>query len=102
MGLLSGIKKFVKKALKLTGISQVFKGAKSLWDGFTGKTAAENMAKTQESQLNSQREQAKLNASNEIGNVAQFDGVDLGDITNSARRKKRSTGAYASGIGLQV
>lgn len=107
MGIFSKIKKGVKKALgfvgKVTGISSVFRGVKGIWDNLTGKTAARDMAATQEAQLRRQAEQAKLDASNEVGNVTQFeDGADsfAGGVGN--RRKKRSAGAYASGLGLVV
>lgn len=101
MGLFSGIKKLVKKALKLTGVSQAFGAAKGLWDNLTGKTAAENMAKTQEAQLKAQAESAKLESANEVQNVVKFD--EGGSTSNDLiRRKKSSTGAFSSGIGLQV
>ena len=101
MGLFSGIKKLAKKALKLTGISSAFRGIKGIWNNLTGKTAAENMARTQEEQLRVQGEQAKLNAANEVGNVTKFE--DTADPTLSdTRRKKRPTGNFASGLGLQI
>lgn len=99
MGLFSGIKKLVKKALKLA--SPLVKPLKGVWDNLTGKTAAENMARTQEEQLRIQGEQAKLKAANEIENVTKFeDTVD--PVLSDTRRKKRPTGNFASGLGLQI
>lgn len=101
MGLFSGIKKLAKKALKLTGLSGLASGVKGIWNNLTGKTAAENMARTQEEQLRIQGEQAKLNAANELENVTQFeDTVD--PVLSDTRRKKRPTGNFASGLGLQI
>lgn len=101
MGLFSGIKKLAKKALKLTGLSHISKAVKGVWDNLTGKTAAENMARTQEEQLRIQGEQAKLNAANEMNNVTKFeDTVD--PVLSDTRRKKRPTGNFASGLGLQI
>lgn len=101
MGFFSGIKKLAKKALKLTGLSSIAKGVKGVWDNLTGKTAAENMARTQEEQLRIQGEQAKLSAANEVDNVTKFeDTVD--PVLSDTRRKKRPTGNFASGLGLQI
>ena len=99
MGLFSGIKKLVKKVLKFT--SPLLKPLKGVWNNLTGKTAAENMARTQEAQLRIQGEQAKLNAANEVDNVTKFeDSVD--PVLSDTRRKKRPTGNFASGLGLQI
>ena len=99
MGLFSGIKKLAKKALKF--VSPVFKPIKGAWDNITGKTAAKNMARTQEEQLRIQGEQAKLNAANEVDNVTKFeDTVD--PVLSDTRRKKRPTGNFSSGLGLQI
>lgn len=99
MGLFSGIKKLAKKVLKFT--SPLLKPLKGVWDNLTGKTAAENMARTQEEQLRIQGEQAKLNAANEVDNVTQFE--DTADpVLSDTRRKKRPTGNFASGLGLQI
>lgn len=103
MGLFSGIKKLVKKALKLTGITGLVKGAKGIWNNLTGKTAAKNMAESQEAQLRQQSEAAKLAASNEMGNVTKFDDTpDTGVGDSDVRRKKRAVGSFGSGIGLVV
>jgi hypothetical protein len=102
MGIFSAIKKGLKKVLKLTGITSVLKPVKGLWDNLTGKTAAKNMAKSQEAQLKQQAEQAKLDASNEVDNVTKFDDSGGGGLDSDTRRKKRSAGAYGSGIGLVV
>lgn len=101
MGIFSGIKKLVKKALKITGVSSVYNSAKGLWDNLSGKTAAENMAKTQEAQLKAQAEAAKLQSANEVDNVVRFD-TGTADSDDLVRRKKTNTGSFASGIGLQV
>ena len=99
MGLFSGIKKLAKKVLKLA--SPLVKPLKGVWDNLTGKTAAENMARTQEEQLRVQGEQAKLNAANEQDNVTKFE--DTADpVLSAVRRKKRSTGNFTSGLGLQI
>ena len=99
MGLFRGIKKLAKKALGF--VSKVFKPLKGAWDNLTGKTAAENMARTQEEQLRAQGEQAKLNAANEVDNVTKFE--DTADpVLSAVRRKKRSTGNFTSGLGLQI
>ena len=101
MGLFSGVKKLAKNVLKLTGVSTLYKGVKGVWNNLTGKTAAENMARTQEEQLRVQGEQAKLNAANEQDNVTKFE--DTADpVLSDTRRKKRPTGNYASGLGLQI
>lgn len=100
MGIFSGIKKLVKKALKFT-VSPLAKPLKGLWDNLTGKTAAENMAKTQEAQLKAQAEAAKLQSANEVDNVVRFD-TGTADSNDLLRRKKTNTGSFASGIGLQV
>ena len=99
MGLFKGIKKLTKESLGF--ISQVFKPIKGVWDNITGKTAAENMARTQEEQLRIQGEQAKLKAANEVDNVTKFE--DTADpVLSDTRRKKRPTGNFASGLGLQI
>ena len=99
MGLFSGIKKLAKKVLKLA--SPLVKPLKGVWDNLTGKTAAENMARTQEEQLRIQGEQAKLQAANELDNVTKFE--DTADpVLSAVRRKKRSTGNFTSGLGLQI
>ena len=99
MGLFKGIKKLAKKTLKL--VSPIYKPLKGAWDNITGKTAAENMARTQEEQLRIQGEQAKLKAANEVDNVAKFE--DTADpVLSDTRRKKRPTGNFASGLGLQI
>ena len=99
MGLFKSIKKLAKKSLGF--VSQVFKPIKGVWDNLTGKTAAENMARAQEKQLRVQGEQAKLNAANEVDNVTKFE--DTADpVLSDTRRKKRPTGNYASGLGLQI
>lgn len=85
MGLLSGITKMVKSAL--------------------GLDAGEDLAKQQEKQLRQQQEAAKLEAANEIQQVAQFDETvdpSFAGANEDFRRKKRSTGAYANGIGLNI
>ena len=99
MGLFKSIKKLAKKALGF--VSRVFKPIKGAWYNITGKTAAENMARAQEEQLRVQGEQAKLNAANEVDNVAKFE--DTSDpVLSAVRRKKRPTGNFASGLGLQI
>lgn len=101
MGLFKKIKKLAKKAL---GIASPFiKPIKGVWDNLTGKTAAKNMAATQESQLRQQTEQAKLSSMNELDNVTQFDSTaDLGFAGTDNRRKRRSAGGFSSGIGLNI
>ena len=99
MGLFRSIKKLAKKSLGF--VSRLFKPIKGVWDNITGKTAAENMARAQEEQLRVQGEQAKLNAANEQANVTKFE--DTADpALSDTRRKKRPTGNFASGLGLQI
>lgn len=99
MGFFSGIKKLAKKVLGF--VSPLLKPLKGVWNNLTGKTAAENMARTQEEQLRIQGEQAKLNAANEVDNVTKFE--DTADpVLSDTRRKKRPTGNFASGLGLQI
>ena len=99
MGFFSGIKKLAKKALGF--VSPLLKPLKNVWNNLTGKTAAENMARTQEEQLRIQGEQAKLSAANEVDNVTKFE--DTADpVLSDTRRKKRPTGNFASGLGLQI
>lgn len=90
MGFFKKIKKAVKKS-----IGSLF-----------GVGAMKDMAKSQEAQLRQQTEAAKLNAMNEIGNVTQFSDntaqvATFGD-DDTNRRRRRSAGAFSSGIGLQV
>lgn len=102
MGFFSKIAKGIKKALKFAAFP-LLKPLKGVWDNLTGKTAAKNMAQTQEAQLKAQAEQSKLNAANEVGNVTKFeDNTDPNFLGDSTRRKKRGTGSFSSGIGLQV
>lgn len=65
----------------------------------------DDLAKQQEKQLRQQQEAAKLQAANEVQQVTQFDeAVDpsFSGANEDFRRKKKSTGSYASGIGLQI
>lgn len=110
MGFFKKIKKAVKKTLKVwnkvTGLDWLQKKAKQGIGSLFGVGAMKDMAAAQEAQLRQQTEAAKLNAMNEMGNVTQFSDKTAqfadfgGDNTN--RRKKRSAGAFSSGIGLQV
>lgn len=73
--------------------------------GILGLDAGDDLAKQQEAILRQQQEAAKLQAANEIQNVTQFDeAVDPSFVgaTTDSRRKKRATGSYASGIGLNI
>lgn len=99
MGLFKSINKLTKKSLGF--VSRVFKPLKGAWDNITGKTAAKNMARAQEEQLRIQGEQAKLKAANEVDNVTKFE--DTADpVLSDTRRKKRPTGNFTSGLGLQI
>lgn len=85
MGLFSGIMKTVKSVL--------------------GLDAGEDLAKQQEKQLRQQQEAAKLQAANEVQQVTQFDETvdpSFSGANEDFRRKKKSAGSYASGIGLQI
>ena len=78
----------------------IFKGAKKLL-GLDN----DDLAKQQEKLLRQQQEAAKLQAANEIQNVTQFDETvdpSFSGANEDFRRKKKSTGSYASGIGLQI
>lgn len=110
MGFLKKIKKAVKKAFKvtskITGLDWLQKTAKKGISSLFGVGAMKDMAAAQEAQLRQQTEAAKLNSMNEMGNVTQFSDnaaqfADFGG-DNTNRRKKRSAGAFSSGIGLQV
>ena len=110
MGIGKSIKKTVKKAFKIankiTGLDWLHKTAKKGIGSLFGVGAMKDMAASQEAQLRQQTEAAKLDSMNEMGNVTQFSDntaqvADFGD-DNTERRKKRSAGAFSSGIGLQV
>ena len=109
MGIGSKLKKAVKKvfktASKVTGLSWLHKTAKNGISSLFGISAMKDMAAAQEAKLRQQKEAAKLDSMNEMGNVTQFSEntaqfANIGDDTN--RRKKRNAGAFSSGIGLQV
>lgn len=110
MGFGKKLKKALKKGFKITskitGLNWLHKTAKKGIGSLFGVGAMKDMASAQEAQLRQQTEAAKLDSMNEMGNVTQFSDntaqfADFGgDDTN--RRKKRSAGAFSSGIGLQV
>lgn len=107
MGLFSKIKKAVKGALKLTtkvtGIDWIGRKVGGALQNALGIGAMKDMAQLQQNQIRMNAESAKLNTLNEINNVVQFDeSGDVGGLTTDSRRKKRSAGAYASGIGLRA
>lgn len=80
------------KVMKYTGVGKLF-----------GLGAPSDMARQFEEQLNAQREAAKLQAASEATNVVKFDGdADALSIGTDTRRKKKSAGAYANDLGLQV
>lgn len=110
MGIGKTLKKAVKKTFKITskitGLDWLHKTAKKGIGSLFGVGAMQDMAASQEAQLRQQTEAAKLNSMNEMGNVTQFSDntaqfADSGDDATN-RRKKRSAGAFSSGIGLQV
>ena len=106
MGLFSKIKKAVKGALKLTtkvtGVDWLGRKVGGALQNALGIGAMKDMAQSQQDQIRMNAEAAKLNTLNEINNVAQFDESGGGaTISSDTRRKKRSAGAYASGIGLR-
>lgn len=106
MGIGKSIKKAFKKLGKVSGVSFLSKGLKKGLGSLFGVGAMKDMAAAQEAQLRQQTEAAKLNAMNEIGNVTQFSDntaqfASFGD-DDTNRRKRRSAGAFSSGIGLQV
>lgn len=79
----------------------IFKAAKKL----LGLDAGDDLAKQQERQLRQQQEAAKLQAANEVQQVTQFDETvdpSFAGADEDFRRKKRSAGSYASGLGLQI
>lgn len=77
----------------LTGVADIF-----------GMGGGKDLGKAYEEQLRQQQEAAKLNANIEQGNVTQFQDVTTNTdfAATDQRRKKQSTGAYASALGLQV
>lgn len=106
MGIGKSLKKAVKKVGKVVGVNSLAKAVKKGIGSLFGVGAMKDMAASQEAQLRQQMEAAKLNSMNEMGNVTQFSDntaqfSDSGD-DDSVRRKKRSAGAFSSGIGLQV
>lgn len=109
MGLFSKIKKAVTKSAK-----NLFRGG-SAWglvdkyvhkpvtnklQDMVGIGALKDMAAGQEETLRRQGEAAKLDASNEVQNVAQFDETGTDFTSGGTRRGKRKTGAFSGGIGL--
>lgn len=80
--------------------------AKKGWFGLAGKMLfpeTPDLGAAFDKQLQAQREAAKLQASNEATNVAQFDGQDPElSVGTDMRRKKKASGSYASSLGLQV
>ena len=110
MGFLKKIKKVTKKSVK-----NMFRGG-STWglvDKYVHKPvtkklqdtlgigALKDMAAGQEETLQRQSEAAKLDSMNEVQNVTQFDDGGGEDFTGGeVRRKKRQSGAFSSGIGL--
>lgn len=106
MGLGKKLKKSFKKVGSFFGSSFIKKLAKKGIGSLFGVGAMKDMAASQEAQLRQQTEAAKLDAMNEMGNVTQFSDntaqfSDSGE-DDTTRRKKRSAGAFSSGIGLQV
>lgn len=109
MGIGKSLKTAVKKAFKttskITGLDWLQKTAKKGIGSLFGVGAMKDMAASQEAQLRQQTEAAKLNSMNEMGNVTQFSDSTAQFASfddDTARRKKRSAGAFSSGIGLQV
>lgn len=79
----------------------IFKAAKKL----LGLDSGDDLAKQQERQLRQQQEAAKLEAANEVQQVTQFDETtdpSFAGANEDFRRKKKSAGSYASGLGLQI
>lgn len=68
--------------------------------GFSQK---DKIADAYDAQIKQQQEANKLNAANEATNVVQFEDTSTDTGTTDTRRtKKRSAGAYASALGLQL
>lgn len=110
MGFGKKLKKAVKKTFKSfskgIGVDWLLKKSKKALGSLFGVGAMKDMAAAQEAQLRQQTEAAKLNSMNEMGNVTQFSDntaqfSDSGDEDTNLRRR-RSAGAFSSGIGLQV
>lgn len=105
MGLFKKIKKAAKGALsltsKVTGVDWLGRKVGGAMQNALGIGAMKDMAQSQQDQMRMNAEAAKLNTLNEISNVAQFDESSGASISTDSRRKKRSAGAYASGIGLR-
>lgn len=82
-------------------LPSIFKGVKKV----LGLDAGDDLAKQQERLLRQQQEAAKLQAANEVQQVTQFDETvdpSFAGANEDFRRKKKSAGSYASGIGLQI
>lgn len=109
MGVLKKIKKTIKGATKKVFRGSVFgladkyvlKPVTKKLQGMLGIGALKDMAAGQEESLRRQGEAAKLDSMNEVQNVTQFDDGGGEDFTgDGSRRKKRQSGAFSSGIGL--
>lgn len=102
-----GLKKTFKSFKKGIGVDWLQKQSKKALGSLFGVGAMKDMAAAQEAQLRQQTEAAKLNSMNEMGNVTQFSDNNTAQFSDSGdddteRRRRRSAGAFSSGIGLQV
>lgn len=109
-----GLFKKIKKALK-GSVKNMFRGG-SMWkfvdkyahkpvtkklQDMLGIGALKDVAAGQEESLRRQGEAAKLDSMNEVQNVTQFDdSASVVSTTSDSIRKKRQSGAFSSGIGL--
>ena len=109
MGFFSKASKALKKAVSktfkftgnITGTNWLLRKSKVGLQSLTGTGALKDMAASQEATLQRQSEAAKLDSMNEVQNVTQFDDGGGADFTDGgSRRKKRQSGAFSSGIGL--
>lgn len=81
---------------------KLFKGILGMDD--SAEKAARAQAKRAEEELRRAQEVQKLQAQNEMQAVTQIDegSVLLGDTSGDNRRRKRTTGAATSNLGLNV
>ena len=109
MGLLKKIGKALKRArkdtfkfsTKVTGVNWLGRKVGKELQSMMGVGAMKDMAAGQEETMRRQGEAAKLDSMNEVQNVTQFDDGGGEDFTGGgSKRKKRQSGAFSSGIGL--
>ena len=109
MGIFKKISKSVSKATKkvfkltggITGVNYLTKKLKTPQQSILGIGAMKDMAAGNEESLRRQSEASKLDSMDEVQNVTQLDDSGGEDFAGGgSRRKKRQSGAFSSGVGL--